>query len=448
MGMRFAPTLERSARAHEGYRGRSVTLSSLTDDEGALVEELWDALGETDAWEDEAQGSEYDREDVFSALSVPEHADSLDFTGIVRALPRQPVRRTPSRAAIAPPRQPAPLVRHVRHATVRLAELGAVRPVVRIPARGAKGAPEAARPARLTKLPPVWLLANMVILLFTGLAIIPRILPVDAAAGCQWHYVAPGDTLGNLGWAHHTNALAIARANGIADPDRIYVGQRICIPLTSTAHATSAPKVPQQKQPPQYGSARGVQAFLAYALPYARRAHASTGWPVSVVLAQWGLEQGWKVPGYTGFNWGNVAALPGEPTVNGIAVPGSPAAFAYAKSPEDGLRWRGERPGCRRPRARRLALGCRALHCQWQPWFVAAQHHACLQPVLVRSPLTNAVCLPSPSRRGGAERRGGQPAVKGRLLPPRTPECLAPAKICPQRGGHVHCAVRLLMILD
>ncbi len=37
--------------------------------------------------------------------------------------------------------------------------------------------------------------------------------------------------------------------------------------------------------------------------------------------------------------WGNVAALPGEPTVNGIAVPGSPAAFAYAKSPEDGLRY-------------------------------------------------------------------------------------------------------------
>jgi hypothetical protein len=339
VGMRFAPTLERSARAHEAYRGRSVTLSSLTDDEGALVEELWDALGETDAWGEEAQGSEYDREDVFSALSVPEHADSLDFTDIVRALPRQPVRRTPSRAAIAPPRQPALLVRHVRHATVRLAELGAARPVVRIPARGAKGAPEAAHPARLTKLPPVWLLANMVILLFTGLAIIPRILPVDAAAGCQWHYVAPGDTLGNLGWAHHTNALAIARANGIADPDRIYVGQRICIPLTSNAHATTAPKVPQQKQPPQYGSARGVQAFLAYALPYARRAHASTGWPVSVVLAQWGLEQGWKVPGYTGFNWGNVAALPGEPTVNGIAVPGSPAAFAYARSPEDGLRY-------------------------------------------------------------------------------------------------------------
>src|SRR5258708_28070506 len=206
--MRFAPTLERSARAHEGYRGRSVTLSSLMDDEGALVEEFWEALGETDAGEEEAQGSEYDREDVFSALSVPEHADSLDFTGIVRALPRRPVRRTPSRAAIAPPRQPAPLVRHVRHATVRLAELGAVRPVVRIPARGAKGAPEAARPARLTKLPPVWLLANMVILLFTGLAIIPRLLPVYAAAGWPWQYLAPGAQLGTLSRAHPANARA------------------------------------------------------------------------------------------------------------------------------------------------------------------------------------------------------------------------------------------------
>ncbi|HEX8036414.1 MAG TPA: hypothetical protein VF510_21330, partial [Ktedonobacterales bacterium] len=27
-----------------------------------------------------------------------------------------------------------------------------------------------------------------------------------------------------------------------------------------------------------------------------------------------------------------------EPTVNGIAVPGSPAAFAYARTPQDGTR--------------------------------------------------------------------------------------------------------------
>ena len=62
----------------------------------------------------------------------------------------------------------APRLRHVRHATVRLAELGAVRPVVRIPGRTAKQTPETARASRLAKLPPVWLLANVVILVFTA----------------------------------------------------------------------------------------------------------------------------------------------------------------------------------------------------------------------------------------------------------------------------------------
>jgi LysM domain-containing protein len=360
VGMRFASAPERSARAYaqSEYAGRSTKLPSLMDEDDARNAALWGALHELDIWENEAGGDEPDREDDFLALPAPERAETLDFTGILQTVPRRPARRMPMREVSAsapviirpqrqtqrpahqPRQQPAaPFVRHVRHATVRLAELGAARPVVRIPGRGSRRDALGASAPRQTKLPPVWLLANLVILVFTGLAVIPRILPVDAAAGCQWHYVAPGDTLGNLGWAHHTTALAIARANGIANPDMIYVGQRICIPLTSTAHANSAPAVPQQKQPPRYGSARGVQAFLAFALPYARRAHAETGWPVSVILAQWGLEQGWKVPGYTGFNWGNVAALPGEPTVNGIAVPGSPAAFAYASSPEAGLRY-------------------------------------------------------------------------------------------------------------
>ncbi len=87
------------------------------------------------------------------------------------------------------------------------------------------------------------------------------------------------------------------------------------------------------------GPVSGPSAFIGVALPYAVRAHEQSGWPVSLVLAQWGLEQGWKTPGYTGYNWGNVAALPGEPTVGGVQKWGSPPAFAYAKTPEDGLRY-------------------------------------------------------------------------------------------------------------
>jgi LysM repeat protein len=188
-----------------------------------------------------------------------------------------------------------------------------------------------------------WLLTNLAILVVAGLGIaVPRLMTADAAAGCQWHRVVPGDTLGNLGWAHHSTALALARANHIANPNLIYVGQELCIPMTSWAQAHSAPAVPAA--PSTHGAlggqgARGEQAFVQFALPYAQSAHQQCNWPVSLILAQWGVEQGWKVPGYTGYNWGNVSAITGLPTVNGLSVPGSPSAFAYAKTPEAGVRY-------------------------------------------------------------------------------------------------------------
>lgn len=299
--------------------------------------------------------------DLYASLHAPETADTLDFSEFTAPLPaldvyptRAPrrrartladVERVDSTSASVAMRaaQPAPaFARRVANVSRRLSEVAVLRPEVRIPgrvARPARGATAVAATPRRTKLPPVWLLANVAILIVTAVAILPRVVSADAAAGCKWHIVMPGDTLGQIGWLNHTDALALAKANNIQNPDLIYVGQSICIPLTEQAHANSAPKVPAAPQPPQYGSATGVSSFLKFALPYARRAHEQTGWPMSLILAQWGLEQGWKAPGYTGFNFGNVAALPGEPTVNGIAVPGSPAAFAFAHTPEDGLRY-------------------------------------------------------------------------------------------------------------
>ena len=306
--------------------------------------EQWDefAGGDGDAedvgaWAEIAECVDEDDASPYDALLAPEHVDTLDFTGFMPTIVSTPLAARPRR--IEPPRRAVHAPRsRVAQASVRLAEIGKMRPVVHIPARAAASAKERVTSARReTRLPPVWLLANLFILLVAGLAVLPRVVQVDAAAGCQWYTVRPGDTLGNLGWAHHTNALALAKANQIANPNLIYVGQRLCIPLTQDAHTTSAPKVPATTQPPRYGSAQGVQSFVQFALPYVRQAHNATGWPTSMILAQWGLEQGWKVPGYTGFNWGNVAALPGEPTVNGIAVPGSPAAFAYANTPDIGL---------------------------------------------------------------------------------------------------------------
>lgn len=292
-------------------------------------------IGEWKEWRE--WGERQERTDWLAALRQPERADLLDFSSIYPAV------RTPAfEQAVAPRKVPAksasaPIGRHMAQASVRLKELGVMRPMVRIPGKPAGANHGSGSSGRLAKLPPVWLLANLVILLVVGVAVLPRVIAVDAAQACSWHTVVPGDTLGNLGWANHTNALTLARVNHIADPNLIYVGQRLCIPLSGSANVSAGANPPSTAHPPSFGTASNAQSFINFALPYARQAHRETGWPVSLILAQWGLEHGWKIPGFTGYNWGNSGAIPGFPTVSGTNVPGSPAAFAYAATPQDGV---------------------------------------------------------------------------------------------------------------
>ncbi len=92
----------------------------------------------------------------------------------------------------------------------------------------------------------------------------------------------------------------------------------------ATGHAGSA-----SANPATPASVSGESAFVAFALPYARQAHAALGWPVSVILAQWGDEHGWQLPDFDGWNFGNERAIVGQPeTANG---------FAYAATPAIGL---------------------------------------------------------------------------------------------------------------
>jgi LysM repeat protein len=277
-----------------------------------------------------------------AALRLPERADLLDFSSIYPAV-RMPTTRAvavpqaPVQPRMQPERQTPSPDRRLGQASVRLKELATMRPMVRIPGKSARANDGNSAVGRLAKLPPVWLLANVVLMLVVGVAALPRIIAADAAQACSWHTVVSGDTLGNLGWANHTNALALARANHIADPNMIYVGQRLCIPLSGSANASSSVKPPSASHPPSFGTASNAKSFINFALPYARQAHQETGWPVSLILAQWGLEHGWNIPGFTGYNWGNSGAIPGFPTVAGTNVPGSPAAFAYARTPADGV---------------------------------------------------------------------------------------------------------------
>jgi murein DD-endopeptidase MepM/ murein hydrolase activator NlpD len=61
------------------------------------------------------------------------------------------------------------------------------------------------------------------------------------------HWVVPGDTLSALALRYGSSVAALARANNIANPDRIYVGQKLVIPappLTATGGPETVVPVP------------------------------------------------------------------------------------------------------------------------------------------------------------------------------------------------------------
>lgn len=90
--------------------------------------------------------------------------------------------------------------------------------------------------------------------------------------------------------------------------------QAIDAPETSAPTATSPnlPAIPADLP-------ANVHSFVALALPYAVQAHQTLGWPISMLLAQWGLEHGWTVPDAQGYNWGNTTYAPQLP-LSGVAL--------------------------------------------------------------------------------------------------------------------------------
>lgn len=154
---------------------------------------------------------------------------------------------------------------------------------------------------------------------------------------CRWYVVQPGDTLTSIARENGVSVTEIAHANGVFDVDDPEMGRRLCLP-DKTGVAQAAPGVPPASHT-DGPVIKGEAAYVRFVLPFARQAHDATGWPVSVILAQWGLEQGWRTPTFTGYNFGNCGGLVGEPFIPGTAVPGSPSTFAYADTPDDGLRF-------------------------------------------------------------------------------------------------------------
>lgn len=55
--------------------------------------------------------------------------------------------------------------------------------------------------------------------------------PPPPPGSCTWYTVKPGDTLGRIALAYGTTIFAIQRANNIPNPNLIYVGMVLCIPV-------------------------------------------------------------------------------------------------------------------------------------------------------------------------------------------------------------------------
>jgi murein DD-endopeptidase MepM/ murein hydrolase activator NlpD len=63
------------------------------------------------------------------------------------------------------------------------------------------------------------------------------------ACAAATYTLEPGDTLGEVAQRHGVSVDALARANHISDPDRVFAGQVLTIPGTSSAGAAPAGRV-------------------------------------------------------------------------------------------------------------------------------------------------------------------------------------------------------------
>ena len=87
------------------------------------------------------------------------------------------------------------------------------------------------------------MVSALLILVMVGLLLLP-IRPATAAADCQaQHVVKAGETLAKIGQQYGISWSLIAQANSLPNPNRIYVGQVLCIPVPGTPPPTGCTTV-------------------------------------------------------------------------------------------------------------------------------------------------------------------------------------------------------------
>jgi spore germination protein YaaH len=92
---------------------------------------------------------------------------------------------------------------------------------------------------RLPKVFRVLVVATLI-----AVMLVVSIGPITAgASGCPGFYrVCPGDNLTRIAMRFGTTVWSIARANGITNPNRIFVGQVLQIPCAATPCLTCPPQ--------------------------------------------------------------------------------------------------------------------------------------------------------------------------------------------------------------
>lgn len=76
----------------------------------------------------------------------------------------------------------------------------------------------------------IFLTLFVVGLVLTAAAPVAAAPDSDVARLPTWHHVARGETLYSIGRLYNVSPSAIAQANGLLNPHRIYVGQQLYIP--------------------------------------------------------------------------------------------------------------------------------------------------------------------------------------------------------------------------
>lgn len=72
-------------------------------------------------------------------------------------------------------------------------------------------------------------------------AVTPTAAATTAPSGDVIYIVKHGDTLGYIAHLHKTTSVAIMQRNGLSNPNMIYVGQKLIIPMNTVASAPTSP---------------------------------------------------------------------------------------------------------------------------------------------------------------------------------------------------------------